>query len=271
MHHPSLLRCLAALGLSACTRAPASAGPAAVEHTPGPSAEPSGLAMHRPIPEAVDVGLHFEVSVDQWCGAQLDPRGRTLEHSASFLEAWNIVVVAAQPSRNYNQPAPETEDQARALLCGATCEQARPRVIRATRAGRSGLGAMLPAKRGYVVVPVAGGQGSCEFEPTITVTPVGELLHVSVDVSDGEPERTYFHGEFDGHYGYIPAYGGCEPQTITRTDLLIDLERGELELSVTQTRPASAGPVAVEVQPREHGVVLQGCGERLELAWTGDP
>lgn len=264
---PTRGRLTALVGLTAC--APVAVSTIPDEPEPFTGFEPSGLHGDEVYSVEDAEGRHFEVVDTQWCDAQLDPRERRLEVSQSFLQIWNIVDAHASPSFGPSQARPETEDQARALLCGsgAACDPAQPRVVRTDHQSRIGLGLLLPTELGFAVVPIAGGQGSCAFEPTITIESNGQLLHARVSASAGERERTYYHGLY-GHYGDIPSYGTCVAQTITRTDVVIDVESDELELFVSQTRPASDANPGVELELQALGVVLSGCGQRLELSWT---
>lgn len=276
MHHPTLLRCSIMLGLSACTTTPGSEP----HKSPGPE-EPSGLGMgeHGKEP-ASDDGPRFVAEEDQWCETWIDARGRALEPTPSFLQAWNIVVDHGQTTTRYVPASPLTEDDARTRICGnASCKVEQPQIFQATvgggpsgRAGgiRTGFGVLVPSERGTLVVPVAGTEGSCLNAPELRTAREGSLLHITALVHQGEYARYYYHG-YGGHDGGHGGYGGgsCQRISTSRTDIVIDVETAQLELVLTQaTTPVQPVP-QVEVRLVPKAIELHGCADVLELAWTG--
>jgi hypothetical protein len=271
MQHGTLTRCLASLGLTACTVAPASIQP---EQPAGP--EPSGLDMKGPAPaRAAETGPRFVSEQDQWCSVFIDTHGRTLEPTQSFLQAWNLVAENGLRSTRYVTVPPQTEDDARVRICGrADCTIEQPHIFQATTAGNrlgpglAGFGVMLPTERGRLIVPIAGAGGECAVAPQLRVEQVGSLVHVTALVHQGSYERTYFHGYDDyGHHGG-PVYGGCQSLAVARTDIVVDVSTGELELVLTQANNEPSSQPLVEARLDADGIELQGCSGVLELAWT---
>jgi hypothetical protein len=271
LNHRTLTRCLASLGLTACTVTPAPIGP---ERPTGP--EPSGLGMTGPAPTPVaESGPRFVSEQDQWCSVFIDAHGRTLEPTQSFLQAWNLVAQNGLRATRYVNAPPHTEDDARVRICGRTdCTIEHPHVFQATTAsnrlgpGLAGFGIMLPTERGRLVVPIAGAEGECSVAPELRVAQVGSLVHVTAIVHHGSYERTYFHGYGDyGHHGG-PVYGGCQSLTLARTDIIVDVSTGELELVLTQANTDNPSQALVEAQLGADGIELRGCSGVLELAWT---
>jgi hypothetical protein len=271
MNRVALTCCLASLGLTACPVTPSSIQP---EVSRGP--EPSGLGMRDAAPApATDGGPRFVSEQDQWCEVFIDAHGRTLEPTPSFLQAWNLVAATGQRMTRYVTAPPLTEDDARVRICGRIdCTIAQPQVFQATTAnnrsgfGLAGFGILLPSERGQLVVPIAGTGGECTVAPELRVEQVGSLVHVTTVVHQGHYARTYFHGYDDYGHGR-PIYGGCESLVIARTDIVVDVSTGQLELVLTQT--AQHDPVMkpfVEARLAADGLELQGCSDVLELAWT---
>jgi hypothetical protein len=279
MHHGTLTRALAVLGLAACTT------PAAIsEHAAPPrTAEPSGLGMGSPAllsEHERESGSRFVSSRSSWCDVSIDTHARKLEPTPSFLQAWNLVAARGQQPTRYLSTPPHTEDDARARVCGrAGCTVEQPQIFHATSGGgagaragtlRAGFGVMLPSEQGQLVVPVAGVEGTCAIAPELRVERSGSLVHVTAIVHEGDYSRTYFHGEFDERYAHMPVYdGGCMPLSSTRTDIVVDVASARLELVLTQTGRLDRSQPLAEVELRPSGVELRGCGEVLEIAWTG--
>lgn len=276
MHHVTLTRCLALLGLSACT-SPVGIGSPAVESR---AAEPSGLDMQAPAPtQASESEARFVSSRSDWCDVSIDTHARKLEPTPSFLQAWNLVAANGQrPTRYLNTP-PHTEDDARVRVCGrADCTIDQPQIFQAmvgggagARAGtaRVGFGVIVPSEHGPLVVPVAGIEGSCAIAPELRVERSGSLVHVTAIVHEGDYSRTYYHGEYGGHGGYVPAYGGgCLTLSSSRTDIIVDVATAKLELVLTQLGSHDQTKQLAEVTLGPSGVQMQGCAEVLELAWT---
>ncbi|PRQ05821.1 hypothetical protein ENSA5_01410 [Enhygromyxa salina] len=223
-----------------------------------------------------DAGAYFETEHDEWCKVSIDTRGRSLEPSASFLRAWNLVASRGQPGFG-SGPIPHSEDEAREQICGdPRCELEQPRVIRTSAAGKIGIGVLIPERDELLAVAVAGGgSDECREPASLDVEVVGELMHVRTTVTDGHHVSYDFHGdlgEFGETYAYGSevAFGGCEVSSSTRTDLIIDISTAELELTLTQVRPIGMVSDEVDVELHEDGVRLRGCHRVLELAWT-DP
>jgi hypothetical protein len=221
----------------------------------------------------------FVSSRSSWCDVLIDTHARKLEPTPSFLEAWNLVAARGQQPTRYVITPPHTENDARVRICGrAGCMIEQPQIFQASvggtgaRAGtvRAGFGVILPSEQGQLVVPVAGVEGSCPIAPELRVERSGSLVHVSALVHQSDYARTYYHGEFDERYGHMPVYdGGCMIVSSSRTDIFVDVASARLELVLTQlVRPDPAQPLA-EVELRPSGVELRGCGEVLEIAWTG--
>jgi hypothetical protein len=183
-----------------------------------------------------------------------------------------------RPTRYLTTP-PHTEDDARTRICGSVgCTIEQPKIFQAmtgggagSRAGtaRVGFGIMLPTEQGPLVVPVAGVEGNCAIVPELRVERSGSLVHVTAIVSEGDYERTYFHGEFDDRYGHMPAYGGCLTMSSARTDIIVDVTTAQLELVLTQVGPRDQTQPLVDAKLEPDGVELRGCSELLEIAWTG--
>jgi hypothetical protein len=281
MHHVTLTRCLAVLGLSACSATPAAIGSHGVEPQ---TAEPSGLDMSPTEPTSEsksesESGPRFVSQQSDWCDVSIDTHARKLEPTPSFLQAWNLVAANGQRPTRYLTTPPHTEDDARARVCGRVdCTIEQPQIFQAmvgggagTRAGtaRVGFGVMLPSEQGPLVVPVAGVEGTCAIVPELRVERSGSLVHVTAIVHEGDYERTYFHGEYGGHGGYAPVYGGCLTMSSARTDIIIDVASARLELVLTQVGPRDQTQPLVEVELEPGGVELRGCSELLEIAWTG--
>lgn len=277
MHHVTLTRCLAVLGLSACTSAPAVIGSPAVRSS---AAEPSGLGMQPHAPtHTSESGPRFVSKRSHWCDVSIDTHARKLEPTPSFLQAWNLVAAHGQRPTRYASTPPHTEDDARVRICGrAGCTIEQPQIFQATSGGgagvradsaRAGFGIMLPFEQGLLVVPVAGVEGTCAIAPELRVERSGSLVHVTALVHEGDYERTYFHGELDEHYGSVPVYGVCLTLSSVRTDIIIDVATARLELVLTQmsARHQTQPPADVTLDPT--GVELRGCAEVLEIAWTG--
>jgi hypothetical protein len=282
MHHVTLTRCLAVLGLSACS-SPAAIGSHGVEpHT----AEPSGLDMKPLAPQRNDEsesesGPRFESEHSYWCDVSIDTHARKLEPTPSFLQAWNLVAANGErPTRYVNAP-PSTEDDARVRVCGrAGCTVEQPQIFQAMSGGgagvraataRAGFGVMVPSEHGPLVVPVAGVEGTCAIAPELRVARSGSLVHVTAIVHEGDYNRTYFHGEFDAHYGgHMPIYdGGCTTLSSSRTDIVVDVETARLELVLTQMGSRDQTQPLAEVTLGPRRVELRGCDEVLEIAWMG--
>jgi hypothetical protein len=275
MTHVTLTRCLASLGLTACAVTPASIQP---ELPPGP--EPSGLDTTVPASgQTTESGPRFVSEGDQWCSVLIDARGRTLEPTQSFLEAWNLVAANGQRATRYVSAPPHTEDDARVRICGRVdCTIEQPQVFQATTVpnklgpGLAGFGVLLPSERGRLVVPIAGTGGECVTAPELRIEQVGSLMHVTALVHEGRYARTYYHhgGYEGGEYGHGgPVYGGCETLATARTDIVVDVSTGELELVLTQAPPRDlATTPLVEATLAGRGIQLQGCADVLELVWT---
>lgn len=274
MHHSTLTRCLAALGLSACTSTPATIEPS-TPRTP----EPSGLGMDAHTQTAPrDSGPRFVSEQDEWCQVWIDTNGRALEPTPSFLQAWNLVAARGQVVTRYVHAPPRTEDDARTRICGrADCSLAQPQIIRASLGGgshaqpgsvRAGFGVLVPTERGSLVVPVVGSEGECPVAPELRVEQAGSLVHLTALVHEGHYARHYFHGDY-GHYGGYPSVGGCQGETTWRTDIVIDVETTQLELMLTQGGTPQRTEPWVEVRLEPRGVELEGCSDVLSLSWTG--
>lgn len=283
MHHVTLTRCLAVLGLSACS-SPTELGSHPVEpHAVEPHAvEPSGLDMqpHAPKRESETQSVpRFESTRSHWCNVAIDTHARELEPTPSFLQAWNLVAAKGQPPTRYFNTPPHTEDDARARICGrAGCTIEQPQIFQAmsggglgSRAGtaRVGFGVMLPSEQGPLVVPITGADGTCAIVPELRVERSGSLVHVTAIVHEGDYNRTYLHGELDEHYGPMPVYdGGCTTLSSSRTDIIVDVATARLELVLTQMRSRDGLQPLVEVTLRPSRVEMAGCAEVLEIAWT---
>lgn len=275
MHHVTLTRCFAALGLSACSSTVA-IEPRGVETR---TAEPSGLDMRPNAPTHEDESEPRFVSMRRdWCDVSIDTHARKLEPTPSFLQAWNIVGANGQrPTRYLNTP-PHTEDDARVRVCGrADCTIEQPQIFQAmigggvgVRAGsaRVGFGVMVPSEHGPLVVPVVGVEGSCAIAPELRVARSGSLVHVTAIVHEGDYNRTYFHGEYGGPHGYAPVYDGCTTLSSSRTDIIVDVATARLELVLTQPGSRDQTVPLVEVMLGPRGVELRGCAEVLEIAWS---
>jgi hypothetical protein len=285
MHHVTLSRCLAVLGLSACTstsgeiESPGSRGPepGEIESPSSRGPEPSGLDMdahtnmQAPLRES---GPRYVSEQDQWCQVLIDVNGRKLEPTPSFLQAWNMVAARGQRSTRYVAASPQTEDDARVRICGrAGCTIEQPQIIEATVGGgksgiaTAGFGVLLPTEQGPLVVPVAGVEGSCLVAPEIRVARSGSLMHVTAIVHQGDYTRYYHHG--GGYEGHGGGYGGCQAVASSRTDIVVDIATAQLELVLTQVRSQQWIEPLVEALLRERTVELHGCSGVLELAWTG--
>jgi hypothetical protein len=278
MHHVTLTRCLAVLGLSACSATLAAIGSHGVEPQ---TAEPSGLDMSPAEPTSErksESGPRFVSQQSAWCNVSIDTHARKLEPTPSFLQAWNLVAANGQRPTRYLTTPPHTEDDARARVCGRVdCTIEQPQVFQAmvgggagSRAGsaRVGFGVIVPSEQGPLVVPVAGVEGGCAIVPELRVERSGSLVHVTAIVTEGDHERTYFHGEYGGHGGYAPVYGGCQTLSISRTDIIIDVATARLELVLTQVGHVDQSKPLVEATLAPSGVELRGCSDLLEIAWT---
>jgi hypothetical protein len=276
MHHPALLRCLSVLGLSACTNTPAQIDSAEPGKLQGP--EPSGLGMreHAASPDDGDSGPRFVAEERQWCDVWIDARGRTLEPTPSFLQAWNLVAEGAQATMRYVAVPPLTEDDARTRICGnASCKIEQPQIFEATFGGssaqqtrtmRAGFAVLIPSERGTLVVPVAGAQQGCSLAPELRTARSGSLVHLTALVHEGDYARYYFHGYEEHGYGNI---GGCNRLSTSRTDIVIDLETAQLELVLTQASTPTRPDPQVDVRLGPQGIELHGCSGVLALEWTG--
>lgn len=282
MHHVTLTRCLAVLGLSGCASSAGIGSQQGEQNVePGP-AEPSGLdtkphARNLEREPASESKSRFSAEPSVWCDVAIDTRARKLEPTPSFLEAWNLVAASGQrPTRYVNTP-PHTEDDARVRVCGrADCTIAQAQIFQAqsgggagVRAGtaRVGFGVMLPSELGPLVVPVPGVEGACAIAPELRVERSGSLVHVTALVHEGDYDRTYYHGGHYEHHGNA-VYGGCLTRASARTDIVVDVATARLELVLTQSTPQDGSRPFVEVTLDPSGVELQGCSDVLELAWT---
>jgi hypothetical protein len=281
MHHVTLTRCLAVLGLSACA-SPAEIGSRPVEPH---AVEPSGLDMQPHTAKRErdsESGPRFESTRSDWCDVSIDTHARKLEPTPSFLQAWNLVAEHGERPTRYLITPPHTEDDARARICGrAGCTVEQPQIFQASSGGgagaraataRAGFGVMLPSEQGPLVVPVAGVEGTCAIAPELRVARSGSLVHVTAIVHQGDYNRTYFHGEFDEHYGgHMPIYdGGCTTLSSTRTDIIVDVETARLELVLTQMRSHDGLQPLIEVTLGPRHVEMAGCADVLVIAWTGE-
>lgn len=278
MHHVTLTRCLAVLGLSACASTPAAIASRGAEPR---AVEPSGLDMepHAPTPTS-ERSSGFAAQRSDWCDVSIDTHARKLEPTPSFLQAWNLVAASGGRPTRYLATPPHTEDDARVRICGrAGCTVEQPQIFQAmsgggtgVRAGtaRAGFGVVLPSEQGQLVVPVAGVEGTCAITPELRVERSGSLVHVTAIVHEGDYARTYFHGEFDERYGHMPVYdAGCQTLSSARTDIIVDVATARLELVLTQLGPREQARPLAEVELDASGVELRGCDEVLEIAWTG--
>jgi hypothetical protein len=262
---------LASLGLGACELAP---GQAVEPEAALEGAEPSGRG-ESPKPtqpsSRTSTEPHFEGVPTQFCSAGLQQRDQSLLRTESFLQAWNEL---APPIRNqlaHNIPA--TEIDARMFLCGAErCSLGAAKLTEVVADYMVGVGVLLPADRGMLVVPEVGAAhtaGSCTNKTEIHVEQQGELVHVRA--LNVERRYNYGHG-YGGHYGgyaYEPAPMECRSYAVHRRDLVIDVERGELELIIDQHHGGEGEPTWVELAFTSDGIVLSGCASTLALQWTG--
>lgn len=270
MHHSTLTRCLTALGLSACT--------SAASETPAPrSPEPSGLGMDSHASAAPsESGSHFVSARDEWCHVSIDAKGRALQPTPSFLQAWNLVGEHGQEVTGYNIAPPTTEHDARRRICGkADCQIEQLQIFEASahfgpaenQSVRQGLGVMVPSERGAFVVPVAGKLGDCQIAPQLRSTRSGSLVHVTAIVYEGRSD-TFCKGVAYDYTSPKHCVEVCDVYTTARTDIVIDVEASQLELVLTRVDSYDPEqPVDVKLGPR--AIELHGCFDVLELAWTG--
>lgn len=258
---------LASLGLSACgLEREASVQPDA----PLRGTEPSGLGA-APKPEQARARSssepHFEGVPTQFCNAALQQRDQTLLRTESFLQAWNEL---APPIRNqlaHNIPA--TEIDARRFLCGAEqCSLDTARLAEVVADYMVGVGVLIPAEGGMLVVPEMAGMHvahPCTTMTEISVAQRGELVHVrALNI-----EQHYIYGHYGGHHGYAyePVPLGCHSYSTHRRDVVIDIGRGEIELVIDQ-HASESEPTWVELTLTSDGVTLSGCATTLALQWT---
>lgn len=256
-------------GLGACGLG---RGPAVESEAPLVGTEPSGLG-HDPKPEASRASTpaepHFEGVPTQFCSASLQPRDASLLRTESFLEAWNELAPTIRNPQAHNIPA--TEIDARMLMCGAErCSVEAPKLTEVIADYMIGVGVLIPGDGGMLVVPEISTphtHGMCTTRTEIDVEQHGQLVHVrALNV-----ERRYNYGYHGGHYGgyaYDPVPLECRTYSTHRRDLVIDAERGELELVIDQHQAAEDGQPWVELALTGDGIVLTGCATELALQWT---
>jgi hypothetical protein len=120
-----------------------------------------------------------------------------------------------------------------------------------------------------LVVPelaAAHSMGPCTNQTEISVEQHGALVHVRA--LNLERRYNYGHSYGHGYYAYDPVPLECQSYSTHRRDLVIDLDRGELELAIDQHHTSEGEPSWVELAFTSEGIVLTGCATTLALQWV---